>query len=96
MGWAQSLSQHSIATIAKSDPLIITGAVGTQNTYYHSSLGSGYRSPWANSIYANLNISVYGISMPFAFYYSNNNSSFSFPHFSFHIDPTYKNWRGHF
>jgi len=93
---AQSLTQHSISTIAKSDPLIITGAVGTQNTYYHSSVGSGYRSPWANSIYANLNISVYGISMPFAFYYSNNNSSFSFPHFSFHIDPTYKNWRGHF
>ena len=93
---AQSLSQHSIATIAKSDPLIITGAVGTQNTYYHSSLGNGYRSPWANTLYANLNISVYGISMPFAFYYSNNNSSFNYPHFSFHIDPTYKNWRGHF
>ena len=95
---AQSLTlgQNTISTIAKSDPLIITGAVGTQNTYYHSSVGSGYRSPWANSVYANLNISVYGISMPFAFYYSNNNSSFSFPHFSFHIDPTYKNWRGHF
>ncbi len=93
---AQTLSQNTISTIAKSDPLIITGAVGTQNTYYHSSLGSGYRSPWANSLYANLNVSVYGISMPFAFYYSNNNSSFSFPHFSFHIDPTYKNWRGHF
>jgi len=103
MGWggggflsAQSLTQNSISTIAKSDPLIITGAVGTQNTYYHSSIGSGYRSPWANSVYANLNVSVYGISMPFAFYYSNNNSSFSYPHFSFHIDPTYKNWRGHF
>ena len=96
LGWAQSLSQHSIATIAQSDPLIITGAVGTQNTYYHSTLGSGYRSPWANSIYANLNISVYGIAMPFAFFYSNDNSQFNFPHFSFHIDPTYKNWRGHF
>ena len=64
---AQTLTQNTISTIAKSDPLIITGAVGTQNTYYHSSLGSGYRSPWANSVYANLNISVYGISMPFAF-----------------------------
>ncbi|MBQ8713555.1 MAG: hypothetical protein IJ551_12155 [Prevotella sp.] len=95
-GFAQTLTQHSISTIAKSDPLIITGAVGTQNTYYHSSIGSGYRSPWANSLYANLNVSVYGISMPFAFYYSNNNSSFSYPHLSFHIDPTYKNWRGHF
>lgn len=94
--WAQSLTQNSISTIAKSDPLIITGAIGTQNTFYNSSMGSGYRSPWANSLSANLNIQLYGISMPFAFYYSNNNKSFSFPHFSFHIDPTYKNWRGHF
>ena len=93
---AQSISQNTISTIAKSDPLIITGAIGTQNTYYHSSIGSGYRSPWANSVYANLNISLYGISMPFAFNYSNNNSSWSFPHISFHIDPTYKNWRAHF
>ena len=93
---AQSLTQNSIATIAKSDPLIITGAIGTQNTYYHSSVGSGYRSPWANSVFANMNISLYGISMPFAFYYSNNNTSFNYPHISFHIDPTYKNWRGHF
>ena len=96
MASAQSLSQHTISTIAKSDPLIITGAIGTQNTYYHSSVGDGYRSPWSNTAYANLNISLYGISMPFAFYYSNNNSSFNFPHLSFHIDPTYKNWRGHF
>ncbi|MCR5818847.1 MAG: hypothetical protein K6F89_07115 [Prevotella sp.] len=94
--WAQSLTQNSISTIAKSDPLIITGAIGTQNTFYNSSMGSGYRSPWANTLSANLNIQLYGISMPFAFYYSNNNKSFSFPHFSFHIDPTYKNWRGHF
>lgn len=92
---AQSLTQNSISTIAKSDPLIITGAIGTQNTFYNSSAGNGYRSPWSNTLYANLNIQLYGISMPFAFYYSNNNSSFSFPHFSFHIDPTYKNWRGH-
>ena len=93
---AQSLSQHTIANIAKSDPLIITGAIGTQNTYYHSSIGDGYRSPWSNTAFVNLNISLYGISMPFAFYYSNNNTSFNFPHLSFHIDPTYKNWRGHF
>ncbi|MBR6121680.1 MAG: hypothetical protein IKQ05_04740 [Prevotella sp.] len=92
---AQSLTQNSISTIAKSDPLIITGAIGTQNTYYNSSVGAGYRSPWSNTLSANLNIQLYGISMPFAFFYSNNNRSFSFPHFSFHIDPTYKNWRGH-
>ena len=93
---SQTLTQNTISSIAKSDPLIITGAIGTQNTYYNSSVGSGYQSPWANTAYANLNISLYGISMPFAFYYSNNNTSFNYPHLSFHIDPTYKNWRGHF
>ena len=93
---AQTIGLNTISNIAKSDPLIISGAIGTQNTYYHSSVGAGYRSPWSNSFYANLNISVYGISMPFAFYYGNNNTSWSFPHISFHIDPTYKNWRGHF
>ena len=63
-----TLGENTISNIAKSDPLIITGAIGTQHTYYHSSVGGGYRSPWGNSFYASLNISVYGISMPFAFY----------------------------
>lgn len=90
--YAQS---YDIATIAKSDPLVITGAVGTQNTYYYSSSGSGYASPLSSSAYANLNISVYGISMPFSFYYSSDNLSFSHPQFSFNISPTYKGWTLH-
>ena len=86
---------QNIAEIAKSDPLLITGAIGTQNTYYYSSSGNGYSSPLNNSIYANLNISVYGINMPFSFFYSNNNTSFSYPHFSFNISPSYKDWTLH-
>ena len=86
---------YDIATIAKSDPLVITGAVGTQNTYYYSSLGSGYASPLSSSAYANLNISVYGIAMPFSFYYSSDNLSFSHPQFSFNVSPTYKGWTLH-
>ncbi|MBR3514267.1 MAG: hypothetical protein IKO12_07610 [Bacteroidaceae bacterium] len=93
---AQSLSQHTIATIAKSDPLVISGAVGTQNTYRYSSVGNGYGSPLSNSVYANLNVSVYGITMPFGLYFNNNGLDWNYPHLSFHIDPTYKNWRGHF
>ena len=63
-----------IAAIAQSDPLVITGSVGTQNTYYHSSAGSGYSSPFSSSIYANMNINVYGIAMPFSFYYNLDNA----------------------
>lgn len=91
IGMAQDISQ-----IAKSDPLIITGAVGTQNTYYYSSVGSGFASPMSNSFYANLNISLYGFSMPFSLYYSNNNLDFNYPHISFNVSPTYKNWTLHF
>jgi hypothetical protein len=86
---------YDIATIAQSDPLIITGSVGTQNTYYHSSAGSGYSSPFSSSIYANLSINVYGVAMPFSFYYNTDNLSFSYPQFSFNISPTYKGWTLH-
>lgn len=81
----------TISNIAKSDPLIITGALGTQNTYYHSS-GVAMASPLSTSFYANLNINLYGISMPFSFYYSGDNSSFSYPQFHFSISPRYKGW----
>lgn len=90
----QSRAQD-IAQIGKSDPLIITGSIGTQNTYYHSSTGSGYMSPLSNNVFANLNISVYGFSMPFSLYYSNDNLSFNHPQFSFNLTPRYKNFTGH-
>lgn len=89
-GFAQNISQ-----IAKNDPLIITGAVGTSNTYYRSSYGDGYSSPLSNTLYGTLNISAYGFSIPLSFYYSNNNLSFNYPYFSFNMSPTYKRWTLH-
>ena len=89
-------SAQDISQIAKSDPLIITGAVGTRNTYYHSTGSMGYASPLSNTIYANLNVSVYGFSMPFSFYYSNDNLDFNYPHLSFNVSPRYKNWQLYF
>lgn len=89
------LHAQNIAEIAKSDPLIISGSVGTQNTYRYSSVGHGYSSPLSNTIYANLNVSVYGFSMPFSLHFSNDNLHFNYPHFSFNLTPRYKNWIGH-
>lgn len=91
---AQTISQQTISNISKSDPLIITGAIGTSNHYYHSS-GFQYASPFASSAYASLNISLYGISMPVALYYSNNEFSFNYPHIAFNLNPQYKNWQGY-
>lgn len=89
------LRAQNISEIAQSDPLIITGAIGTQNTYRYSSSGNTYGSPMSNTVYANLDISLYGFSMPFSFYYSNDNLNFSYPQFSFNLSPSYKNWTGH-
>jgi hypothetical protein len=90
-----NVSAQDISQIGKSDPLIITGSIGTNNTYYHSTSGAGYMSPLSNTVFANLNISLYGISMPFTFYYSNSNLDFSYPQFSFNISPSYKNFTAH-
>lgn len=86
---------QDIAQIGKSDPLIISGSIGTQNTYYHSSTGNGYMSPLSNTVFANLNIGIYGISMPFSLYYSNDNLEFSHPQISFNLTPRYRNFTGH-
>lgn len=90
-----TLSAQNISQIAQSDPLIITGAIGTQNTYRYTGGNSYSSSPWSNMIYANLNISVYGIAMPFSLYYSNDNTSFSYPQISFNLTPSYGPWTGH-
>lgn len=83
---------QDISQIAKSDPLIITGSIGTNNTYFHSSAGLGYMSPLSNSFFANLNFNIYGFSMPFSIYFSNDNLNFSYPQFSFNLSPSYKNF----
>ena len=93
---SQPMFSQNISEIAKSDPLIITGAVGTQNTYRYSSVGNGYGSPFSNVIYANLNICLYGFNMPFSLYYSNADLNFNHPQLSFNISPTYKNWTAYF
>ena len=93
---SQPMFSQNISDIAKSDPLIITGAVGTQNTYRYSSEGNGYGSPFSSVIYANLNICLYGFNMPFSLHYSNDNLNFNYPQLSFNISPTYKNWTGYF
>ena len=94
-GLTLPLSAQDIAQIAKSDPLIITGSVGMQNTYHYSSQGNSYAAPFSSMFYANINVSLYGISMPFAISYSNTNWDYNYPHFSFSLSPTYKNWTGY-
>ena len=90
-----SVCAQDISQIGKHDPLIITGSIGTNNTYFHSSSGYNYMSPLSNSFFANLNINAYGFSLPFSIYFSNDNLNFNYPQFSFNISPSYKNFTAH-
>ena len=90
-----AISAQNISEIAKSDPLIITGAIGTRNTYRYTSGGNSYASPLSNTLFLDLNISLYGFNMPFSLYYSNDNLDFSYPHLSLSLTPQYKNWTGY-
>lgn len=85
---------QDIAQIAKSDPLVMSGAIGTTNTFYHST-GYQYSSPFQSTVWANLNMSVYGIAMPFSLFYTNSDFSFSYPHFSLNLSPQYREWHGY-
>ena len=86
---------QNIAEIAKSDPLIISGAIGTRNTYRYSSGDNTYASPLSNTLFLNLDISLYGFQMPFSLYYSNDNLEFNYPQLSLSLMPQYKNWTGY-
>ena len=87
-------STHAIEDPRKKDPLVVTGSLGLQSALYYSSGGS-YASPFNYSMYANLNVNLYGYNMPFAFYYSSNNFSFTHPQFAFNFSPSYKGWTLH-
>lgn len=95
-GYAQSI-RGKINDIKNADPFAISGSVGT-------GLGVSYNSnypgstPFSASIYANLNLSFYSFQLPFAFYFANNTTSFSYPQLpTFHLGfmPTWRNWKFH-
>jgi hypothetical protein len=49
----------------------------------------------SNALFMDLNISIYGLSMPFSLYYTNDNLDFAYPQLSLSMTPQYKNWTGY-
>ena len=87
-------SSQNISQISKASPLMITGAVGSQNTYRYSSSGDGFSSPMSNAMYAYGKINLYGVNMPFSFYYTNSTLDFDHPSVAFSLSPSYGKWQG--
>ena len=95
VGNGNEVAAQDVSDLANSNPLIMTGAIASQNTYYHSSVGEGYASPMSNTLTAKMKMQLRGLTMPFTLYYANRDDNFSHPHFMFSLNPKYKNWTGY-
>jgi hypothetical protein len=83
-------ASQDLSNIRGTTPFRITGSFGTHNTFYSGSSSFSYRNPWSNNVFANLNLSVYGMEIPLSFYFSNNNRGFNHPFAQFGMSPRYK------
>ncbi len=86
---------QDLSGIGGRTPLTITGSIGTNNTWYHSSNPYQHRSPLSNTLFANLNLDFYGMQVPLSFHFSNNNRDFSHPFARFGMSPKYKDLQVH-
>ena len=91
------LHAQRLDAIGKEKPIKITGGLGLEQiAYWSSGLGEGRRDPYNFFLNGNLNIDLYGWSVPFSFTYSNQrNVAFSQPFNQYGLTPTYKWITGH-
>ena len=78
-------------------PLVtLSGGVSLNQIGYASTGIENRRDPYNYFLAGSLNLDIYGMSLPFNFTYSNQESSFHQPFNQFSIHPTYKWITGHF
>lgn len=66
------------------------GGLTFNNEFYRGSDSLVSRDPYAYYLNGNLNLNLWGISMPFSFSYSNTQKTYTQPFNKFKLDPSYK------
>lgn len=84
-----SVSQD-LETIGKQDALKINGGVSLNQIFYTAKGIESRRDPYSYFLTGNLNMSLYGFSVPLSFAISNQNRSFQQPFNQFSLHPKYK------
>ncbi|WP_113637149.1 hypothetical protein [Nubsella zeaxanthinifaciens] len=87
---------QNLSNIGKAKPLTITGGVATNHVAYFSNSDVSRRDPYNYFISGNLNLDIYGWSVPFGFSYANQTKgSFQQPFNQYSLSPVYKWVTGH-
>lgn len=81
---------QDIENIANQKPFDFSGSINTSSNFYFTSDTGSSRAPWTYLLAGNFNVSVYGISMPFSFMYSNQNFDYAQPFNRVGFSPEYK------
>jgi hypothetical protein len=87
---------QNLETIGKEKPITLSGGVSLNQIFYTVSGIESRRDPYSYYASGNVNISIYGWSVPLSFGISNQNTAFQQPFNQYSIHPTYKSLTGHF
>ena len=85
-----NLKGQNIENIAKQKPFNLTGSLNINAGYYHSDNGNNRYNPFNWFLSGSPVLNLYGISFPFTFAVSDQNTSFSQPFNQYGVSPTYK------
>ncbi|HKM95065.1 MAG TPA: hypothetical protein VJY41_15550 [Prolixibacteraceae bacterium] len=93
---ANILSAQDISQLSKQQAVSIRGSLSTTANIYGISGKTSTRDPFNYMLSGNVDLSVYGVSLPFSFMYSGQNIAYTQPFNRFGISPHYKWIKTHF
>jgi hypothetical protein len=84
------LTAQNLESIGKDQPFSFAGSISINQILYASSGVPSRRDPYSYFASGNVNLSIYGWSVPLSFSVSNHNTSFSQPFNQYSVHPTWK------
>ncbi len=84
------LNSQNIENLKEQKPFKITGRINAGLRYFNQENMLQSYDPFTYYASIQLTPSIYGIYLPFSFYYSKMNNEFSMPFYRFGISPSYK------
>jgi hypothetical protein len=87
---------QDLTRIGNQNPFRLSGGISVNQIFYSSAGLENRRDPYNYYLGGQLTLDIYGLSLPFSFTYSNQQSQFRQPFNQFSINPTYKWVTGYF
>ncbi|WMN12699.1 hypothetical protein QYS49_34350 [Marivirga salinae] len=84
------LNGQDLSQIGKGDAIKVNGGISVSQLFNSSFGGEQRRDPYNYYLNGNLNFSIYGLSVPLTFNFSNQQFGFQQPFNQYGVSPTYK------